>query len=85
MKKEREKDPHLYQQLSNDRRFWNFFQQDFYSSVIVLRKDPVLQMQWIDWKSMKEKHNLVFDEVIAAGEAKCVKEILGFKYNWCVR
>jgi len=41
VKKERESNPFVYERLSSDYRYYNHFQQDFYETVIYLRKDPI--------------------------------------------
>jgi hypothetical protein len=49
-----------------DYRFHSLFQQDFYESVIMTKSKPVSNSQWIDWTYMENKHDPIFDGVIAA-------------------
>jgi hypothetical protein len=49
-----------------DYRFHSLFQQDFYESVIMTKNKPVVNSQWIDWAYMENKHDPIFDRVIAA-------------------
>jgi hypothetical protein len=48
-----------------DYRFHSLFQQDFYESVIMTKSKPVANYQWIDWAYMENKHDPIFDGVIA--------------------
>jgi hypothetical protein len=65
-----------------DYRFHSLFQQDFYESVIMTKSKPVANSQWIDWTYMENKHDPIFDGVIAARHAKHLREILAFKKHW---
>jgi hypothetical protein len=65
-----------------DYRFHSLFQQDFYESVIMTKSKPVANSQWIDWTYMENKHDLIFDGVIAACQAKHLRDILDFKKDW---
>jgi hypothetical protein len=49
-----------------DYRFHSLFQQDFYESVIMTKSKLVANSQWIDWTYMENKHDPIFDRVIAA-------------------
>jgi hypothetical protein len=42
----------------------------------------VANSQWIDWAYMKNKHDPIFDGVIAACQAKHLRDILAFKKDW---
>ena len=79
----REVDPRMHLRESTDMRFWTFFHQDFYETVILPRKQPVLVMQWVDWKYMEKAKDSVLKEVVAACNDLNVKRIMGFKYPWC--
>jgi hypothetical protein len=65
-----------------DYRFHSLFHQDFYELVIMTKSKPVANSQWIDWTYMENKHDLIFDGVIVACQAKHLREILAFKKNW---
>jgi hypothetical protein len=43
------------------------------------KSKPVANSQWIDWAYMKNKHDPIFDGVIAACQAKHLRDILAFK------
>jgi hypothetical protein len=38
--------------------------------------------QWIDWNYMENKHDFIFDEVVAACKPKHLREIMVFQKNW---
>jgi hypothetical protein len=65
-----------------DYRFHSLFQQDFYESVIMTKNKPVTNSQWIDWTYMENKNDSIFDRVIAACQAKHLRDILTFKKDW---
>jgi hypothetical protein len=48
-----------------DYRFHFLFQQDFYESVIMTKSKPVTNSQWIDCAYMENKHDPIFNGVIA--------------------
>jgi hypothetical protein len=49
-----------------DYRFHSIFQQNFYELVIMTKSKLVANSQWIDWAYMENKHDPIFDGVIAA-------------------
>jgi hypothetical protein len=65
-----------------DYRFHSLFQQYFYETVIITKSKPVANSQWIDWTYMENKHDPIFDGVIATCQAKHLREILAFKKDW---
>jgi hypothetical protein len=42
----------------------------------------VINSQWIDWAYMENKHDPIFDRVIAACKTKHLSDILAFKKDW---
>jgi hypothetical protein len=65
-----------------DYRFHSPFQQNFYESVIMTKSKPMVNSQCIDWAYMENKHDPIFDGVIAACQAKHLRDILAFKKDW---
>jgi hypothetical protein len=49
-----------------DYRFHSLFQQNFYELVIMTKNKSVADSQWIDWTYLENKHDPIFDRVIAA-------------------
>jgi hypothetical protein len=43
------------------------------------KSKSVANSQWIDWAYIENKHDLFFDGVIAACQAKHLRDILAFK------
>jgi hypothetical protein len=62
-----------------DYRFYSLFQQDSYESVIMTKSKPVTDSQWIDWAYIENKHDPIFNRVIAACQVKQLRDILVFK------
>jgi hypothetical protein len=46
------------------------------------KSKPVKNSQLIDWTYMENKHDPIFDGVIAACQTKHLREILAFKKDW---
>jgi hypothetical protein len=46
------------------------------------KRKPVAKSQWIDWAYMENKLDPIFDRVIAACQAKHLRDILTFKKDW---
>jgi hypothetical protein len=46
------------------------------------KSKPVANSQWIDWTYKENKHDPIFDRVIAACQAKHLRDILAFKKDW---
>jgi hypothetical protein len=65
-----------------DYRFHSPFQQNFYESVIMTKSKPMVNSQCIDWAYMENKHDPIFDGVIADCQAKHLRDILAFKKDW---
>jgi hypothetical protein len=71
VRKNMKENPRLVEkELVLDYRFHSAFQHDFYELVIIPKNKPVALSQWIDWNYMEGKHDMVFDEVVAACKAK---------------
>jgi hypothetical protein len=65
-----------------DYRFHSLFQQDFYESVITPKSKLVTNSQWIDWAYMENRHDPIFDRVIAACTTNHLRDILAFRKDW---
>jgi hypothetical protein len=46
------------------------------------KSEPMANSQWIDWAYMENKHDPIFDGVIAACQVKHLRDILAFKKDW---
>jgi hypothetical protein len=61
-----------------DYRFHTAFQQNFYESVIITKIKTAAISQWIDWTYMEVKHDVIFNEVVAACRAKHLRDVMSF-------
>jgi hypothetical protein len=78
----RKENPRLHTREATDYRFHTFFQQDLYESMIITKGKPIAISQWIDWSYMENKHDLIFDDVVAACRAKHLRDVIAFKNKW---
>jgi hypothetical protein len=46
------------------------------------KSKPVVNSQWIDWAYIENKHDPIFDGVIAACQVNHLIDILAFKKDW---
>jgi hypothetical protein len=83
VRKKRKENPRLVEkELGIDYKFHTAFQQDFYESVIITKSKPATIFQWIDWTYMEAKHDVIFDEVVAACRVKHLRDVISFQKNW---
>jgi hypothetical protein len=81
-REKRKENPRLHAREATDNIFNTFFQQDFYESVIIKKGKPITISQWIYWSYMENKHDLIFNNVVAACRAKHLRDVMAFKKNW---
>jgi hypothetical protein len=65
-----------------DPRFWNLFQLDFYNSVILTKKHPVIRHRVIDWEGCEKMNDPDLTEALRACEAQGMKSIMTMQYPW---
>ena len=69
-----------------DYRFYTWFQQDYYHSMVYERKKTqshiLSEHKWVDWKYMKEKKDVDFDQLIQVCKTRGVYKLLEDKYDW---
>jgi hypothetical protein len=82
VKKNRDEDPYNQPRFTGDPRFWNQFQQDFYTTVILKKPKITHEAQWVDREFMARKRNEIFRQVLDAREDKGIKGLMGFKQDW---
>jgi hypothetical protein len=82
VREKRKQNQRLLPRDAYDYKFHTRFQHDFYESVILPKGKRVAISQWIDWSYMKNKHDPIFDNVVAACKAKHLRDVLAFKKNW---
>jgi hypothetical protein len=71
----------LSQGKGHDERFWTFFQQDWYHSVLYLKTTPAVKHQWVHLDYMKSKKDMHFNRVIEACEFHDITSLMTFHYN----
>jgi hypothetical protein len=64
-----------------DKRFWTFFHQDWYHSVLYRKTTTVVKHQWIHIDYMKRKKDMHFNRILEACEYHGITDLLLFRYN----
>jgi hypothetical protein len=65
-----------------DERFWTFFYQDWYQTVLYLKLSPVDKQQYVDIEYMRNKMDMHFNRVLEACDLHGITDLLTFRYNW---
>jgi hypothetical protein len=65
-----------------DERFWTFFHQDWYLSVLYNKSKPMVPAQWVHIDYMKSKRDMHFNRILEACEFHGITQLLSFWYNW---
>jgi hypothetical protein len=61
---------------STDERFWTFFHQDWYRTVLYLKSSPVVNQQYIDIEYMRNKKGMHFNRVLEACDLNGIIDLL---------
>jgi hypothetical protein len=62
--------------------FWNLFQVDFYNSIIITKKHPVVHHRVIDWEGCERMHDNDMTQALRIFERKGLKNIMTLEYSW---
>jgi hypothetical protein len=65
-----------------DLRFWMLFHADWYMSIYLQKRKPVVESQWLNWEYMKSKKNTYFDKIIEATKRHDLIGTFEFQYSW---
>jgi hypothetical protein len=65
-----------------DERFWTFFHQDWYGTILTRKTKSVVPMQWINFDYMRKKKDANFNRILEACDFHGISNILQFQYNW---
>jgi hypothetical protein len=65
-----------------DPRFWNLFQADFYNSVILSKKHPVVKHRFIDWEGCENMGDADMTSALQNLERKGLRNIMTMEYPW---
>jgi hypothetical protein len=69
-------------QRGTNERFWTFFHQDWYWTVLYLKSSPVVKQQYIDIECMRNKTDMHFNRVLEACDLHDITDLLQFRHNW---
>jgi hypothetical protein len=64
-----------------DERFWTFFHQDWYQTVVYLESSPVVKQQYVDIEYMRNKKHMHFNRVLEACDLHEITGLLQFWHN----
>jgi hypothetical protein len=63
------------------RVFLDFFQPDWYHSMLYRKTTPVVKMQWVYLDYMRSKKDMHFNRILEACEFHDISYLLQFCYN----
>jgi hypothetical protein len=64
-----------------DERFWTFFHQDWYRTVLYLKSSPVVKQQYVDIEYMRKKKDMHLNMVLEACDLHDITDLLQFRHN----
>jgi hypothetical protein len=67
--------------MSKDHRFWSYFHHDWYRSVLMPKKTPVVESKWVNWDWMEKKKDKHFRWVREACDFLDLTDMLQFEHN----
>jgi hypothetical protein len=65
-----------------DERFWTFFHQDWYRTVLYLKLSPVVKQQYVDIEYVRNKKDIHFNKIFEACDLHGISDLLQFRHNW---
>jgi hypothetical protein len=72
----------LVKERGTDERFWTFFHQDWYRTVLYPKSSPVVKQQYVDIEYMRNKKNMHFNKILEACDLHGITNLLQFRHNW---
>jgi hypothetical protein len=69
-------------QQCTDQRFWSYFHSDWYRSIYLHKKKPVVETKWVNWEWMETRGNPHFNRIKATCDQLEMTDMMSFKYNW---
>jgi hypothetical protein len=72
----------LVKERGTDERFWTFFHQDWYRTVLYPKSSPVVKQQYVDIEYMRNKKNMYFNKILEACDLHGITNLLQFRHNW---
>jgi hypothetical protein len=72
----------LVKERGTDERFWTFFHQDWYLTVLYSKSSPVVKQQYVDIEYVRNKKDMHFNRILKACDLHGITDLLQFRYNW---
>jgi hypothetical protein len=66
----------LVKERGTDERFWTFFHQDWYRTVLYLKSSPVVKQQYVDIEYMRNKKDMHFNMILEACDLHDITDLL---------
>jgi hypothetical protein len=67
---------------SSDPRFWSHFHADWYRSIYLYAKKPVVETKWVTWDWMATRCHTIFNQIKATCDELVMTKMMSFKYDW---
>jgi hypothetical protein len=71
----------LVKERGTDKRFWTFFDQGWYQTVLYLKSSPVVKQQYVDIEYMRNK-DIHFNRILESCDLHGITDLLQFRHNW---
>jgi coproporphyrinogen III oxidase len=68
-------------QQSTDPRFWSLFHSNWYHSIYLHKKTPVVPTKEVNWDWIAAKKNLTFNKIKATCDELEMTPLMSFKYD----
>jgi hypothetical protein len=69
-------------QQSVDPQFWSLFHSNWYRSIYLHKKTPVVPTKEVNWDWMAVKKNSIFNKIKATCDDLEMTPMMSFKYDW---
>jgi hypothetical protein len=69
------------QQCTN-KRFWSQFHMDWYCSIYLYAKKPMVETKWVNWEWMATRHHTIFNQIKATCDELEMTKMTSFRYDW---
>jgi hypothetical protein len=71
----------LVKERGTDERFWTFFHQDWYQTVLYPKSSPVVKQQYVDIGYMRNKKDMYFNRILETCGLHGITDLLQFRHN----
>jgi hypothetical protein len=72
----------LPKERGTDERFWIFFHQDWYQTVLYLKTSPMVKHQFVHIDYMRATKDMHFNMILEACDLHGIIDLLQFRHNW---